>query len=64
MFRKAATDPSPTLVALFRGDTNGNPIIFERGKTTNILLDMGLSGEMDISIIITGWGEIHQWNEW
>ena len=52
------------LLASVTHDTNGRPLAPQAGKTTNILIHFRSTGEISIELVITGWNEVYQWDEW
>lgn len=61
---KNAITTSDQLLASIDKDINGKPIVLPSGLTTNVLIDFAGNGELKVSVVITDWGEIHQWSEW
>lgn len=55
---------NPELLASAIEDSSGRPIKPEAGKKTNVLIYFRDDGSMEVSVVITGWDEIYQWNEW
>ncbi len=45
-------------------DVNGNAIRFESGITTNILMEILETGDLQVQIELTDWDEIFQWESW
>ncbi len=43
-------------------DHMGNYITLTSGRTTNILLDTGSNGQLDVRVEVTPWDEIYQWS--
>lgn len=52
------------LLASADKDVNNQPIFLLAGQTTNVLIELMGTGEITVSVIITGPDEIYQWNEW
>lgn len=52
------------LLATADKDTNGHPIVLPAGQTTNVLIQLKDTGELIVTVVITGPDEIYQWNEW
>lgn len=44
-------------------DMDGNPIRIEREKTTNVLIYF-IMGDLRVTVEVTEWGRIHQWEHW
>ena len=55
---------NPTLLASVDKDASGKPIKPEAGKKTNVLIYFHGDGSIGVAVVITGWDEIYQWNEW
>ncbi len=53
-----------TLIASGDRDTEGNYILLEQGRTTNVLIVLEQTGEIIVHTTITPWDEIHQWTIW
>ncbi len=51
-------------IAVAFKDTDGNYIHFESGKTTNVLIILGESGDLEVVTRVTDWDEIYQWTVW
>ena len=62
-FKTINTEEAEMLAAIDK-DVNGQPIAPPAGKTTNILITFDGSGGFDVTVVITGWDEKYQWNEW
>jgi len=45
-------------------DNKGLPIRPKAGETINVLITFDEDGGIDITTVITGWNEVHQWSEW
>jgi hypothetical protein len=45
-------------------DVNGDPITLVAGKTTNVLINLAPTGGLEVTVVITEWGHIYQWDEW
>ena len=50
-----------TLLMTVLADSNGNPIIVEKDKLTNVLID--LKALLSVSVVITDWGSNYVWKE-
>ena len=61
---RVATGGKDTLLTSAEKDSDGGLIIPRPGKTTNILIYFKNSGEIIITVVITDWNEVYQWNEW
>lgn len=49
------------LVTTVSQDGNGNPITVQKGKLTNVLID--LKATLNVSVSLTAWGEREMWKE-
>jgi hypothetical protein len=49
------------LVATVSTDRSGNPLIIEKGKLTNVLIDLNAS--VNVSVELTDWGHNYVWKE-
>jgi len=59
-----ATGGNDELLASADRDTSGRPIVPQAGKMLNVLIYFRDDGSMEVTVIITGWDEVYQWNEW
>ena len=50
-----------TLLMTVSADSNGNPIIVEKDKLTNVLID--LKALLSVNVVISDWGNNYVWKE-
>jgi len=63
LWKKNKTGSDELLLAVNK-DINNEPIIPQRAKTLNVLLRFQENGEIEVTVVLTGWNEIAEWLEW
>lgn len=64
LWKKTTGAAGDDLLATVNKDMNGQPLMPQPGKTMNILIHFTDTGNIEVSVVITDWNEIYQWNEW
>lgn len=64
LYRVGAAATDAELLAEAGEDIDGQPIVIQRERTTNVLMNVESGGQIDIYVVVGGWEEIHQWDVW
>lgn len=64
LYKKTPGESEDNLLISANKDKEGNYLIPQPGKTTNVLIYFTQDGNAQVTIMITAWGEVYQWTEW
>lgn len=64
LYRISAGATDAELLAEATTDIDGQPIVIQRERTTNVLINFAAGGWIDILVAVSGWEEIFQWDVW
>lgn len=64
LYKTGAGSDEAELLAEAGEDADGEPLVITRERTTNVLIAFTGTGEIEVRVAVTGWGEIYQWDDW